>query len=191
MPCCHPFTKLFPRSTCVKKMKIVNTVTRGDLKMNLNLAAICNVLSHPDAVKITHQTKQPEQLLIKFATGNTMIIFKTGAFRMMGKDDSLESHFNIYEILCQFTGAVPDVRTQTMTVCHEYEHKIMLNKLACEEDVQYTAEHFPAVQVRKFKPVHINIFSSGKVTLTGVKNECDLVHIFAYLDNLVSTCFML
>ena len=155
-------------------MKIVNTVSKGTLSKSLDLATIATILKHPQAVKITHQTKQPEQLLIKFASGNTMIIFKTGSFRMMGKDDSLDAHFNIYEIIAQFSGQVPEVTTQNMTVCHNFEHRINLSELTKESIAIYTAEHFPAVQIRLFHPIHINIFSSGKVTLTGVKDESEL-----------------
>ena len=171
-------------------MKVVNTVTKGTLGKNLDLAAIAIMLKHPQAVKITHQTKQPEQLLIKFASGNTMIIFKTGSFRMMGKDDSLESHYNIYEIIAQFSGDVPEVFTQTMTVCHNFAHKINLVELSKESLTTYTAEHFPAVQIRVFHPIHINIFSSGKVTLTGVKCESELPILLTFLNNLVYKYFM-
>ena len=108
----------------------------------------------------------------------------------MGKDDSLESHFNIYEIIAQFSGEVPEVITQTMTVCHDFGQKINLIELSKESLAIYTAEHFPAVQIRVFHPVHINIFSSGKVTLTGVKDEGELPILLSFLNNFVDKYFM-
>ena len=52
--------------------------------------------------------------------------------------------------------------------------------------MQYTADFFPAVQIRhRFPTTHINIFSSGKITVTGVKDELLLVDIKNYLDSVI------
>ena len=119
-----------------------------------------------------------------------MILFKSGSFRMMGKADDLDTLFYIYQIIEQFSDCIPEVTLQTMTACHSYGRRILLEKLAQEPDASYTAEHFPAVQIRRFKPIHINIFSSGKITLTGVKDVNMLTVIEHYLDKLLVDYFL-
>src|SRR5277367_2385863 len=47
---------------------------RGTLQETLNLKKICKSVHHSDIRTIKHQQAQPEQLLIKFFNGNTMII---------------------------------------------------------------------------------------------------------------------
>ena len=62
------------------------------------LRAMAETLNNVKCVK--HQTCQPEQLIIKFVDGSTMLVFRTGKFRIMGgKIDDLERHFNIYSSL--------------------------------------------------------------------------------------------
>src|SRR5277367_3014449 len=97
-------------------MQVVNWVYRGTLQKTLNLKKICKSIRHSDIRTIKHQQVQPEQLLIKFFNGNTMVIFKSGCFRMMGKDDSVTAHLNIFEIICQFSSKIPNVKIQTMVV---------------------------------------------------------------------------
>src|SRR5208282_6523746 len=145
-------------------MQVVNWVYRGALQETLNLTKISKSIQHSDVRAIKHQQTQPEQLLIKFFNGNTMIIFKSGCFRMMGKDDSVASHLNIFEIICQFSSKIPNVKIQTMTACYNYGRKILIANMSNCKDVIVTAEHFPEVQVKKFAPIHIKNFSSGKVT---------------------------
>jgi len=69
-----------------------------------------------------------------------------------------------------------------MTATHNYERTIDLIKLADEPDTCYNAELFPAVQIKTFKPIHINVFASGKIIVCGVKDELQLVSIKYYLD---------
>ena len=109
---------------------------------------------------------------------------------MMGKDDSVASHLNIFKIICQFSTKIPNVKIQTMTACYNYGRKILIANMSNDKDVIYMVEHFPAVQVKKFAPIHINIFSSGKVTLTGLRDENDLPRIQLYLDQLVCNYFV-
>src|SRR5271163_3999867 len=166
-------------------MEIVNYVYRGNLQEQLHLPNLLASIRHPDVQLIRHQTKQPEQLIIKFRNSNTLIFFKSGAFRMMGKCDDISTHLNIYEIINQFSTQIPKIILQTMTVCYNYNRKIHLTAMACENSMQYTAEFFPAIQNRVFPGIHINIFSTGKVTITGVKDKMILPTIKNYLDNIV------
>src|SRR5271163_2588023 len=170
-------------------MEIVNYVHKGNLEEKLDLAALKNLIQHPNLLTIHHQTKQPEQLILKFDNQNTLIFFKSGAFRLMGRSDELDAHFMVYEVIQQFSNKIPEITLQTMTATYNYQKKIHLCALAEEEEegMCYTAEFFPAVQIRnRFPTTHINIFSSGKITVTGVKDELLLIDIKTYLDSILS-----
>src|SRR5271163_2854067 len=139
-------------------MEIVNYVHKGNLEEKLDLGSLKNLIQHRNLQTIRHQTKQPEQLILKFINQNTLIFFKSGAFRLMGRSDDLDAHFIVYEVIQQFSEKIPDITLQTMTATYNYNQKIRLNALAEEEGMHYTAEYFPAVQVRnKFPTTHINI----------------------------------
>src|SRR5271163_888790 len=166
-------------------MEIVNYVYRGNLQEQLHLPNLLASIRHPDVQLIRHQTKQPEQLIIKFKNSNTLMFFKSGAFRMMGKCDDITTHLNIYEIINQFSSQIPEITLQTMTACYNYHRKIHLTAMAVEDGMQYTAEFFPAIQNRVFPGIHINIFSTGKITITGIKDEVILETIKTYLDSIV------
>src|SRR5271163_519707 len=168
-------------------MEIVNYVHKGNLEEKLDLAALKNLIQHPNLVTIRHQTKQPEQLILKFANQNTLIFFKSGAFRLMGRNDELDAHFIVYEVIALFSDKIPNIILQTMTATYNYNQKIHLCALAKEEGMRYMSEFFPAVQIRnRFPTTHINIFSSGKITVTGVKDALLLNEIKTYLDTILS-----
>src|SRR5438093_3365722 len=100
------------------------------------------MIKHHTIISIVHQTKQPEQLIIRLINGNTLLIFKSGCFRIMGKNDDISNHLNIYEILSQFSTDIPEIGLQTMTICYNYGKKLSLNKMAEEPYMHYTAEFF-------------------------------------------------
>ena len=65
------------------------------------------------------------------------------------------------------------VYTQSMTVKVVYNKWINLNKFALEctvSPLQYERELFPAVLLKKYKPVSVNVFSSGKIIMCGVRD---------------------
>jgi TATA-box binding protein (TBP) (component of TFIID and TFIIIB) len=158
----------------------------------LDLSALCELTAlHDDVLHAYHQTKQPEQLIIRFNTLNTMLVFNSGAFRMMGRDDSVKSDLHIFDIVSLFSDDIPDLHLQTITVAHDFGRKINLQKLALVEGTILTAENFPAINlIKNFKPVHVNIFSTGKVTIIGIKDEDEIPIVISYLSLFLNDCFM-
>jgi len=117
------------------------------------------------------QKKQPRQLIIKFKDGSTILVFKSGKFRIMGgKIEDLDAHFNIYSVTGLFM-QYPKVIIQTMTAVFTYPHKINLALLSRNTKSYYNPESFTAVHVHTFKPITANVFASGKVIITGLKDQ--------------------
>ena len=145
----------------------------------------CDTLSH---VKSTNYQikKPPEQLIIKFFDGSTMLVFKTGKFRIMGGKwiNDLDAHFNIFRVtlLCD---DIPIIKLQTMTAVIQLPHKVNLALLADNVESYYNAESFPAVHVETYKPLNVNVFASGKVVIMGLKQESIVQNIEADLTALL------
>src|SRR3981189_1610665 len=95
-------------------LKIVNTVWKGDVFVPLSLDAL-NIACEHGVTEVKHQKTQPEQYIVKFNNYSTMLIFKSGKFRVMGNGDPAAVILNILSIAIQFTDVIPLVTIQTMT----------------------------------------------------------------------------
>ena len=171
-------------------LKIVNTVWKGDVFSPISLDKL-NIACEYGVTTVKHQKTQPEQYIIKFDNASTMLIFKSGKFRVMGKGDQSAAILNILGVVCLFTDAIPSISLQTMTGVYGYNRKINLSKLVEAADGFLDLENFPAVQIRKFKPIHVNVFSSGCVTICGLKDIDNGNIIKNYLDSIIYNCFVL
>src|SRR5271167_2393377 len=124
---------------------VVNAVWSGSMTNPvdlLQLQQLCSALVSVRSVKL--QVEQPMQLIIKFDDGSTMLVFRTGKFRIMGKMDDLDAHFNIFSVTLLYND-IPNIKLQTMTACFTFPHHVDLALLADNIDSYYNAETFPAV----------------------------------------------
>jgi TATA-box binding protein (TBP) (component of TFIID and TFIIIB) len=128
---------------------------------------------------------KPAQLVIKDEKG-TVIFFSNGKLRIMGCIDELEATFLAYK----YTMMIDDdynfqpVYSQSMTVKVVVSNKINLQAFVdvCSSSLipfQYETELFPAVLIRTYKPISVNVFSSGKIIMCGVRDiqqVHDIIH---------------
>src|SRR3981189_836257 len=165
------------------ELQIKESVWKGQLDRMVDLVGLGGMASTLHNVSSAQQqTKQPEQLIIRFLDGSTMLIFKSGKFRIMGgKIDDLDSHFNIFSISTLYN-EIPNIVLQTMTAAYAYPYKINLGELANNIESSYSAEIFPAVHIRKYKPISVNVFASGKVVICGLKDFSTAQRIEEELD---------
>ena len=71
-----------------------------DLHQTLGLLATAAWYGQATPTHLKHQTTQPEQLIIGFDDSSTMLLFKSGKFRIMGGGvDDLDMHFNFADAL--------------------------------------------------------------------------------------------
>src|SRR5271167_2312137 len=164
---------------------VVNVVWSGSMTNPvdlLQLQQLCNALVSVRSVKL--QVKPPIQLIIKFDDGSTMLVFKTGKFRIMGKMDDLDAHFNIFSVTLLYND-IPNIKLQTMTACFTFPHRVNLALLADNIESYYNTESFPTLRVLKYKPISINVFASGKVIITGLRDDTSALHIELELTSLL------
>jgi len=98
--------------------------------------------------------------------------------------DDLDAHFNIFSVTLLYND-IPNITLQTMTACFTFPHRIDLALLADNIDSYYNTETFPAVCIRKFKPISVNVFASGKVIITGLRDDTSALKIELELTSLL------
>jgi TATA-box binding protein (TBP) (component of TFIID and TFIIIB) len=167
-------------------LTIVNTVWKGDVHNPVQLHTL-NIPCVHGIVKVKHQKTQPEQYIVKFDNKSTMLVFKSGKFRVMGNGDTL---LNILDVCSQISDVIPSITMQTMTGVYSYNRIVNLSKLAEATSSLLDLENFPAVQIKKFHPVHVNVFSTGCVTICGLKTMEYGNEIKQYLDYIIKDCFV-
>jgi TATA-box binding protein (TBP) (component of TFIID and TFIIIB) len=173
----------------LQPLRIVNTVWKGEVGEPILLAAL-NILCGDGVRLVKHQKSQPEQYIVKFDNKSTMLIFKSGKFRLMGNGNPESAVNNILNVVNQISDTIPEVSMQTMTGVYGYGKKINLRKLAEASEGFLDLENFPAVQIKRFKPIHVNVFASGCVTLCGLKSIDNGNVIKNYLDPIVNSCLI-
>ena len=153
---------------------VVNVNYRSRHDKSIDLKSVHSLLPNNSKLCL-----KPLQLVIRDEKGGTIIFFSNGKLRIMGCIDELEATFLAYKYImmidddCDFQ----PVYSQTMTVRVVTNMRINLSKFVHETSLaaaapflQYEPELFPAVLVKKFKPISVNVFSSGKIIMCGVRD---------------------
>src|SRR3981189_1739620 len=124
-----------------------------------------------------------KQLVIKDPKG-TLVFFGNGKYRVMGGIDEMYATFLANKYVARFDKTNDNfqlVFSQSSTVRVLFHKKIHLQKLAqvisntSSSLMHYEPENFPAVLIRKYKPLSVNVFSTGKIMICGVR-DMDQVH---------------
>jgi TATA-box binding protein (TBP) (component of TFIID and TFIIIB) len=144
-------------------MEVVNAVYRGVLETKVDLAQV-----HKNLPNSVFHTSKP-LMVVKKDTDGTIMIFASGKFRIMGITDELEATFKVMAIFEKLGLEVSMITIQTMTVKLKLG-RIDLTKLSGLIKSTYDLEIFPALMVTKYKPVSVNVFSTGTVMICGVKS---------------------
>mgnify|MGYP003406514703 FL=1 len=106
----------------------------------------------------------------------TIIIFRSGKCRIMGCKKPLKKKYLQYPI--------NDIVLQSSTLTVDLGEKVNLYKVAkvLNRLAMFEPEIFPALRYLKYNPLCVNIFSSGKVVILGVKQ----IKSHALLSEIVS-----
>lgn len=161
----------------------MNSIYRGKLKLLHDLqTCYCKLLPHFS--NITLLKKLPLQIIIRFEKG-TLLLFSGGQFRFMGK---ISHNFTI-DIIKHINYIYSDVIMPPYLVSQTVVFKVLdeccplnLHHIASifkdDKYVRFENELFPALSLYYWKPVHVNVFSTGKVVVLGK----DAVKLLSYID---------
>jgi len=134
--------------------------------------------------KIPNSTlyKKPHQLVVKDPKG-TILFFRSGKFRVMGCIDELDATFLVYSYTNLINdGEFPPVTLQSYTSTSHLGFRVSLEKMAATTDAFiYEPELFPALRIREYNPASVNVFTTGKVIVCGLRDADQMSDILIKL----------
>jgi TATA-box binding protein (TBP) (component of TFIID and TFIIIB) len=157
-------------------MQVVNVVYRTRLNIrNLDLKHLSDVI--PNSVL---RVGRPTQLCVEIDKVK-VLLFCGGGIRVMGKGmmttdcicNEVLAYGNLLSVLEHFTEEVPTLEIQTMTITTQIENWKKCNFAKyiqqCGLRTSHDFETFSALRITHFNPVCVNLFSSGKLVMCGIK----------------------
>lgn len=120
-----------------------------------------------DISKLKFPIGKPPQLVFK-KNYSTLIVFPTGNCRLMGRASQIPRFPVKFEIL--------GLQSQTLTLQLSSDVNLPALHALFAKTSKYEPEIFPAVRLHEYNPLCVNVFSSGKVVILGLKEDyCDIV----------------
>lgn len=159
-------------------MKLVNRVYRGEISAVDFLDIEKRCIAHHFLLR--YYSHRPTMLKISLKPKGTLLIFTTGKFRVMGMIDPNA----VSQCLEQVTGQPQTFLLQTDTVTLlSRPIKYTILKRHCPY-LTYEPELFPAIHIRKWPDVHVNLFHSGQVVILGRQALLRAREVQQWLDSL-------
>lgn len=130
-----------------------------------------------ELTKLAHKVYKGKPAMVVFKTSkNTILVFRSLKGRIMGEPGASS------ESLAKMPFNVINLEIQTLTYTHKLAHEINLLKLS--HPFHYEGELFPAGYY-KDAGIHVNIFHTGNIVLTGVKTETQAKRTILLIETLI------
>ena len=145
----------------------------GKITLNDSLHSTFLLLK-PFYCNISYSDYRPHQIVIKLGFCS-VLIFNTSKIRFMGKAtfESVQSTLDFITSILDSHVVVPLCKVTETVVFKLNKSNINLYKLVFNaQPCVLELELFPALSLNLWKPLHVNVFSTGKVVLLG-KNALD------------------
>ena len=119
---------------------------------------------------------RPQMLVMKMKNSRNLQLFPSGVIQVMGNHSHSEALSMCYEIINHLRKIYPQVRMKMLTlknlvVSAQLKANIPLHRVkSSSSNLSYEVELFPAMLIRRFYPVHIAVFHTGRCILTGLKS---------------------
>ena len=137
---------------------------------------------------------RPSMLVIPTSYGRNLQLFPSGVIQIMGHVSHRVSLGMRDELLRHLRHLHPHVPTPTLTlknlvVCAHLNKTAPLHRFAkSSSDANYEPELCPALLLRRFHPVHVALFHTGRCVLTGLRSVDEardiVLRLSAYLENI-------
>lgn len=126
-------------------------------------------------------TWKPRQFVYKCCE-YTIIIFQSGKCRIMGCKKELNHSTLPFQIKVD--------GIQSLTICANLGQVVDLSKLSRKlgKECIYEPELFPGLRYTKYNPLCVNVFSTGKIVILGIKTMDYVDFVDSVLKNI--SCFI-
>lgn len=185
-------------STCIENMsKVVNVVGGGDLKRDVRLEQLYEVMSTPI---LRYEPESFAGLYIRFKKeGPTVMLFSSGKYNIAGADstDSLRrAHERLLSSLIdlgiEVDSSQAEIELRNLVYVDDCGYELDLEKLLPDlgfENTEYDPEIFPGIMYRPKEGGLLIIFRSGKLMITGLKDSQTIVRILERTKNRIDELF--
>ena len=184
-------------------MEIANIVASGDFDIELDLGSVAlhaGLENYSGIDSIEHSRRQGNRLNIHFSDGSLGILSPNGVYIFTG----VKSHDRLQENLGNLLHALQDsevipeaeptnFQIRNYVIVEDLETGVDLNALSAKlglNNVEYEPEQFPGLVYRpENTEAVLLIFATGKVVITGAKNEETASTAFFELRNMIKDTF--
>ena len=180
-------TPLFTPTCAMETPTIINLMRNMNVNHPIALEEVHN--AYPDVTKLYRG--RPEMLIFKMTNGRNMQLFRGGKVQILGRVPDTEVENMRLELIMKLRSISKTPHSQvTPVTVSNLVMSVQLKKTVCLRKINLTnanffheIELFPAALIRKWHPVHIAVFHTGKVILTGLKS---VEHFYDIMSSLTS-----
>jgi TATA-box binding protein (TBP) (component of TFIID and TFIIIB) len=134
---------------------------------------------------------RPEMIVMKMINGRNIQLFRGGTVQLLGRVSDIEAErmrADLIEKLKQIEKMqnfqVTEWILSNLVLSVRLKKSICLQKIKLTNaDIFHEMELFPATLIRKWHPVHIAMFHTGKIVLTGITS---FNHFYEIMHSLIS-----
>ena len=170
------------------EIKIVNVVVSTKVGDEVDLYKIADVLSNVD-----YEPEQFPGLICRLSEPKVaLVFFGNGKLNCTGAKSKEEAEFAIRKVMGYLKEAGfelygnPKIEIQNIVVTADLEVELNLDELATLENSEYEPEQFPGLVYKINNPkVTVLFFGSGKIVITGLKNENDVNRVLEIIKDVL------
>ena len=176
----------------VDTVQVVNCMREFRLSARINLQDVHTILPHAK-----HYRGRPQMLVVKLSCGRNLQLFPSGCVQIMGNVSLSKAQSMQCEIMHHLRRLDPRIGMSPLTlknlvVSVRLRKTIPLHRLKhSSSTLSYEPELFPAILMRRYHPVHIAVFHSGRCILTGLRSveqaQCIIYELNDFLNSILST----
>ena len=154
-----------------ESLQVVNCMRELRLGISIDLEQLHHLLPHGKFYR-----GRPKMLVVRMSCGHNLQLFPNGCIQIMGRVSHSNALSMSSEILQHLRQLYPHLRMPTLTlknlvVSVRLKKKIPLHHIKHSSSTHsYEPELFPALLVRRYHPVHIAVFHTGRCILTGLQS---------------------
>jgi TATA-box binding protein (TBP) (component of TFIID and TFIIIB) len=151
---------------------VCNANFKGEFDKSINLRELHKLIPN------SRLHIKPFQLVVRDLSG-TLILFSNGKFRTMGCNDEFDASLLASSYLHKLTTSpskmFPCITLQSYTLRLQLGFRVNLEQMSSNVPCLYEPELFPTLRLKEFKPISVNLFTTGKVMVCGVR-DADAIH---------------
>ena len=158
-------------SVMMEPVQVVNCMREFRLGLPLDLEAVHMLLPHSKLYR-----GRPQMLVVKMSCGRNLQIFAKGCVQIMGNVSHSRALSMRYEIVSHLQTLYPHLQMtplilKNLVVSVRLRKSIPLHRLKQSSSALcYEPEIFPAILMRRYHPIHIAVFHTGRCIITGLRS---------------------